>query len=272
MEEHTSNIESRRHVDALVFGGSNSVYSLSAGQLEEVSGKTWYNASIHNEGFSDRHFRKWVDDVVSVLDAEQVSLVVYSTISPFRTNRFDERADFSGDVGGRMPLTIKPRTSAWSAFTQIVFEGGMLRSKDYPLPTRYGDMDFDGFDCGAPDFEKKTFQQDTIEASSQSLTSMTAYYLQAFPNAHLAIVLPSEYYAQPEDISRHGAFVESLFAKVSRDFSEMESIDANRVSLIQQPPYPDIEWLCDSAHHANAQGRVLRTDDLYQRIATYLPE
>ena len=266
MREHLSNIEELEHVDALVFGGSNSVFSLSADQLEELSGMVWYNASLLNEGFSDENYRGWVEDVAGELDQTQVRLVVYSTILPFRANRFDERNNFDGDITGHLPLTIKPRVSAWSFFIQTVFQGGVLKSKDYPLPTRNGDVDFEQFDCGELPQEGQFFEQDNVAASARSIANMTAFFEATFPNAKVVIALPSEYYTRPEDIARRDSFVRSLFTNVRKDFDKMESVEPERVRLVEQSPFPEFGLVCDSRHHANQVGRVFRTRDLYQRL------
>ncbi|MBU2606215.1 MAG: hypothetical protein KKC43_10055 [Alphaproteobacteria bacterium] len=266
MREHLSNIAELDHVDALVFGGSNSVFSLSADQLEELSGMVWYNASLLNEGFSDENYRGWVEDVAGELDQTQVRLVVYSTILPFRANRFDERNDFDGDITGHLPLAIKPRVSAWSFLTQTVFEGGVLKSKEFPLPTRSGDLDFEQFDCGELPQEGQFFEQDNVAASARSIANMTAFFEATFPNAEVVIALPSEYYTRPEDIARHDAFVRSVFTEVKEDFAEMESVEPGRVKLVKQPPFPRFELVCDSRHHANQIGRAFRTQDLFARL------
>src|SRR5262249_37696396 len=53
---HLQNVANGRSVDALVFGGSNAVFSLSAKDLSYKTGLSWYNASLDGElGSVDKH-------------------------------------------------------------------------------------------------------------------------------------------------------------------------------------------------------------------------
>src|SRR6516165_3002267 len=46
---HLQNVKNSRGIDALVFGGSNAAYSLSAEYLNYNTGLSWYNASLNGE-------------------------------------------------------------------------------------------------------------------------------------------------------------------------------------------------------------------------------
>ncbi len=266
IRQHLSNLQAMDHVDGLVLGGSNAVFSLSAAQLDELSGMTWYNASLMNEGYTDSNYRRFVTRVAETVDPNAIKLVVYSTVSPLRAHEFDRRKNFKGDVTGHLPLSIKPSRSALDYFIQSAFEGGVSKSKDYPLPTRDGDIDFSHVDCGDLPSEGQFFEWEDVTLSAHMIAIQTAFLESMFPKAKVMIVLPSEYYSRPEDLEKRKELVDSLFDQVTREFDGMAGIDASRVSLMEQSPYPVFGYVCDSRHHANQIGRAFRTQDLFVRL------
>ena len=142
----------------------------------------------------------------------------------------------------------------------------MSKSKDYPLPTRDGDIDFSHVDCGDLPSEGQFFEWEDVTLSAHMIAIQTAFLESMFPKAKVMIVLPSEYYSRPEDLEKRKELVDSLFDQVTREFDGMAGIDASRVSLMEQSPYPVFGYVCDSRHHANQIGRAFRTQDLFVRL------
>ena len=99
IRQHLSNLQAMDHVDGLVLGGSNAVFSLSAAQLDELSGMTWYNASLMNEGYTDSNYRRFVTRVAETVDPNAIKLVVYSTVSPLRASSTGARTSRATSPG-----------------------------------------------------------------------------------------------------------------------------------------------------------------------------
>src|SRR5262245_37512495 len=76
---HMRNIKNIGSVDGLVFGGSNSVYSLSAESLSYFTGVKWYNASVRGELGNIKRHKNFIKDFSARTDRTKVRYVVYSS-------------------------------------------------------------------------------------------------------------------------------------------------------------------------------------------------
>ena len=76
-----------------------------------------------------------------------------------------------------------------------------------------------------------------------------------FPKANKYIILPSEL--------RSTHFRSSIHNEMLTNMSEVVSENTNSY-LIVQPPFKDYSLVCDDKHHANAEGRKIRTNNLIQ--------
>src|SRR5215469_13371847 len=77
---HLQNV--KRSVNALVFGGSNAAYSLSAEDLSYKTGLSWYNASVDGELETTNRYQLFVRELSARIDRAKVRYVVYSSLFP----------------------------------------------------------------------------------------------------------------------------------------------------------------------------------------------
>ena len=107
-------------------------------------------------------------------------------------------------------------------------------------------------------------EREEIDTIVQSLVDKAIYFASNFPNALILIVLPSGYYGESFVVS----FDQELRTKFYSALSEHSQ--NSMVKIIVQPPYASITQVCDSPWHANEDGRVWRTENLIDLMATSL--
>ena len=255
---HMQNVKSGRSVDALVFGGSNAIYSLSAEYLSSDMRLNWYNASMPNELGSINEYKNFVRELSARMDRTKVRYVVYSSLLPYQMGEIAAQARAKGEG-------IKPRGSVLSYIVQfisrpaqdsslgdIVFEGQR---------NSFGDIVFESVKCVYTTYTRH--QREEEDVSAHFLVDKVIFFTSVFPNAEILIVLPSEHYgvASFDD----SVFEENLRAKFN-DLLRQKYHFGEMVKIIFQPPYSSITQVCDYQSHANEDGRVWRTRNLIESI------
>lgn len=245
---HLSNIDD---IDCFVLGGSNAVFSLSAEQLSNESNLTCYNLSLLNEGFSDEAYFDFIRALP--IERTEIKVVIYSPIYPLNRASFEERLKHNQnqtDISGKQDFQI---TGNSVANYLLKFSKGvpLFHLVQHPLPTHTGDFNFDEYggckeeivDIWIPvniDYEFKNW-----------LVSNLMTIKNLFPNADISFVVPSTLRSQVSDTT----FQE--FSKLLKSEVVKQS-----VNYIEQSPFADITVLCDATHHANVEGRSIRTSEL----------
>jgi len=258
IEEHISNI-SINNIDSLVIGGSNSYFSLSAEILSQKSNDNWYNLSLFSEGYTDKNYINFLKEQFYGLKGKNIQIVVYSSIYPNRDESFiRERQHGRIDLTGRQK-SIKPNNSIISHLKKAL-EGNL----DYPIPNQYGDFNFNNFQCKLSG--KSDFRPATIDISSPWLSENLINIQSIFPNAHIYVVSPPEFFATKDEIFNANLHFHNLSKAVRKLVKESKS-EIN-FSFIDERSYQSQENLCDDYHHANSLGRIYRTENLFARIKT----
>jgi hypothetical protein len=262
---HLQNVANGRSVDALVFGGSNAVFSLSAKDLSYKTGLSWYNASLDGELNFVNNYENFIRKLSARIDRTKVKYVVYSNIFPYLIGTIDfalyaKRVNGEGIKPSRSVLhdiaqyisgrhrQVSRRSQPWDAFS--------TRQRD-----SFGDVVFDTVKCefgGDPRHERED-----EDVTADFLVDQARFFASVFPNASIFVVLPSEYYGILSfDDSIFEQNLRTKFYGLLRQKYHFEGA----VKIIFQPPYSSITQVCDNYCHANEAGRAWRTENLIESI------
>lgn len=255
--KHQANSSTKDVVDGVILGGSNAAFSLSANMLNDKNRHSWLNLSLLNEGFTDENYWTFIEQTLSENQRFSVKEVVYSSITPLRTNFLRERNESSADLYGAVPLGVLPSRSIAGYLKALTFKNG-----GYPLPTSLGDFDFSKFECnindGAIKFERNLNEQEVDVWVQAQLTKLTSI----FPKSVIYFVVPSEFYGKALDERKAYQSDEMLRNSVE----EFNKNTGNKIVFIRQKFFPSKDLICDDIHHANQLGRIWRTNELAKRL------
>lgn len=96
---------------ALLLGGSNVAYSLSASQLSESTKFSWFNIGLSSEAFNDENYWNFVSSTLNDKQRSDVELVVYSGMAFSRSGYLSSRDNDNRDTWGNRKLSYVPNTS-----------------------------------------------------------------------------------------------------------------------------------------------------------------
>jgi hypothetical protein len=252
---HMQNFKNGRSVDALVFGGSNAVYSLSAEYLSYNTGLKWYNASLVGELDTSDRYNNFVRELSARIDRTKVRYVVYSSAFPYLPGLIDFQAK-----KGLKGIGIKPSGSVLGYIVRYI--SGDVPTYDSLRTNSFGDLVFESVKCA---FNKKSpkHQREEEDTSAAFLVDKAIFFASIFPNASILIVLPSEYYGVASfDDSIFEQDLRTKFYGLLRQKYHFEGM----AKIIFQPPYSSITQVCDNESHADEDGRVWRTRNLIESI------
>ena len=263
VSRHVTNVAKINHIDAVITGGSNALFSLSAEQLSDATNYAWYNAALLNEGFSGSNYHKFLTTIFNEKLAANVKLVVYSTVYPYRVGEIKQRSDYNGPVNGRGRLGIKPDRNALSHIKKWINGDAIEEThKRYPEPTRFGDLNFDAYDCDDFPSEDIKFERENSDMASEEIARNIIFFKHIFPNAKLVLVFPSEFYGDSLDMLKLVSYNHAIIEGVSKVLGQSDVFMRNPISFISQPPFPDSYFICDARHHASRKGREWRSQNL----------
>ncbi|MBE0472430.1 MAG: hypothetical protein IBX55_23345 [Methyloprofundus sp.] len=254
IETHFNNVAERQDINAIILGGSNSLFSLSADMLSEQTPMRFYNASIVNEGFSSQNYFKFIEDLFTSKQAEKVKLVFYSPIHIVRSDeQMNEAKTRKKDILGKedFPGLLPEKTFARFLIDQL--KSLTKQERFYGNVTSQGDFIFKGFNCEYEPGRESEFKAPSTDAVLSRINERQNFVQTKFPNARLVIVFPLEYDADPS-IRNH------YFNRVSSKLKD-ESIE-----FIIQESTQDSSLICDAKHHTNDKGRTFRTNDLINQL------
>lgn len=240
----------KEEFNAVILGGSNAAFSLSAQQLNNDTKFHWFNFGLSSEAFTRQNYWKYIKETVEVKKRDEVLVVVYSSIALLRSGYLKRRAEAVIDMYGNVPLGKLPKFSLASRIKNEFNEPALY----YPLPTRLGDFNFDLKECDPNKFSIFERERDLFEVENW-LFAQTSDMKILFPNAQIIIVIPSEYYSEYYDKKLASQLVEDVKQIVSKPLG-------SRVKVFAQKPYLTAKMTCDAKHHANAVGRKRNSQSL----------
>lgn len=244
--------------NALLLGGSNVAYSLSANQLSEMTEYSWYNLGLSSEAFSDENYWGFVSSTLNDKQRLGVELVVYSGIGMLRVGHLSSRANDNSDSWGNRKFSWIPNKPLAVRLKNSFI--GLGAERGYPLPTSRGDFDFEKKRC-IPNYIE-AFEREMNWGQVQSwLEVQISIITDKFPNASVIFVIPSEFYGNTYNRNADISYTMRLRSLIQSKFG------AN-VSFLAQPPYTDKSITCNGRNHANSVGRAWRTENILDFINT----
>lgn len=253
-------VGANQSVDAVILGGSNALFGLSAGSLEELTDLAWVNMAIPHEGFSSQNYFNFISDSLSNKTRLGVSFVIYSSASSIRSNKLNFTSTM--DVYGKKKVTLTPQRSLASYARQFLLPTNP-NLIPIPLPDINGDLAFTKYNC-------KTKINDPVAPYSLMSTSdailwithQLAQITALFPNAIIIVEIPNGFTEIPEaDVSQRN--FENVVKTEILEYAKNQSMS---IFLRLQYPYPKGSLMCNDSWHANHMGRDWRSKSLYHSI------
>ena len=250
-------------IDAIILGGSNSAFSISAEILSDKTDQNWYNLSLPNEGYSDNNYRDFIKKNISRKDKDRIHTIVFSTLKFSRKNHLINRESYKGNLYGYTHSILKPNQSILSYIQKFMLRGSFWGGFSYSEPSIYGDFEFSTLKC-IPDLNQYFFMEN-IEKASDALLEDIIFFKKTFQNARVIIEFPTELYEASNFI-----FIKEYFKKIGeRTLYKLEDVylDNNTdIFFVETSTYVDESYVCDATHHANINGREWRTLKLLEKI------
>lgn len=243
----------RTSFNAVLVGGSNVAYSLSAKQLSTETKDSWFNFGLSSEGFTDKNYWQYIRESLTTEKRAAINLVVYSSVASLRSKYLAMRERATENTWwGSSPFGFIPKQS----FARWLKNVGHTKPPPYPPPVDRGDFDFDKKDCPQNYVDK--FERETDELALAAWIKSEIYSIrELFPNAEIAFVIPSEFYGNLYNEKASNAVNETLKKALA-------TIPDNRIRFFSQSTFSSKAITCDNRHHGNFKGRQLRTQELAQ--------
>ena len=264
-EKHLSNVSALDNLNCIVIGGSNAIFGISAEQISNQMNLKCYNLSLSSEGFSDGAYWEFIENSLKEKNRE-ITHVFYSSLRPLNkaVNLIERKANRDNGVGidGNEGFQLIGRSVA--SYIKQFFTDGEINFDDhkYPNPNKWGDFVFDGYDqCNSTNLVSNLRPIQDLPLLSAWTSSQLSQMTSQFPNAAIYFILPS--------IFRNKNFDNVTFERVVDTLEEVikdSDIQTQKVTLINQPPFDEERLLCDAGHHANENGRYVRTINLINNI------
>ena len=241
-------LSKKENFNALLLGGSNVAYSLSAKQLSESTNAQWFNFGLSSEAFTDDNYWNYIERVLSSEKRAKIDMIVYSSVAPLRIGYIKSRQKENRNAWGYRPLGIIPNIALASRLKKIVQSD---KSFYYPTPLDFGDFNFNEINC--PQAYMTRFEREmNFSLLENWLHSQAKNIKRLFPNSKTLIVVPSEFYGNLYNAQIAERYAKSLLDIITR-------IDMN---VFFQTPFPTKGLTCDGRHHGNFDGRKVRTNEL----------
>ena len=246
--------------NALLLGGSNVAYSLSANQLTTSTKYSWYNLGLPSEAFNDQNYWNYVSTSLSYEQRMNVELIVYSGFAPFSSGYLAARSKDSSDSWGNRNLHLIPNNTLASVLKNVLLRSDykmyFTNPNQYPLPISRGDFNFNKMNCDKYNYIPRAFDREMDWKIVEAWVAFQVFKIAVtFPKAELVFVTPSVFYGETYDLDADNAYAAQL-ASLIQDQSN------SKVNFLAQPPYLEKNITCDRPHHSNREGRVWRTNNL----------
>ena len=257
IEQKMQLFSSTQSLDGVILGGSNALFSLSAGSLSKFTNLQWANMAIPFEGFSSQNYFEFLSNSLSNKTRLGVSYILYSSATSLRANEL--RFTSTRDIYGKKKLSLIPQRSLGSYIKYF-----LQPKKSSPIPRSdiNGDFAFQKYRCteivnAVPPYK--------LMNSSDSVLWITHHLIQItklFPNAAIIVEIPNGFTEYPTGDTSLKHFAEL----VKKEILEYAKKESKSIYLTLQHPYPNGNLMCNDSWHANDLGRRWRTKSLYQSV------
>jgi hypothetical protein len=253
-------IKQSENINSIIIGGSNALWGISADQLNNLSNNKFYNLSMHSNGVNYENYFEYILQSVDPIQAKNIDLIIWSSVHLFFDPPYN---DFDRDIAGRLRQSkLIPNQSLLSKIYQTLTNQESVHFEVSPLS---GDFLFSNFKC--PLSDERYLANDLIDKISKKrlhfaplgpldaqIQIYKTFFKRYFPNAKIVYVVPSVL-NPPEILSNELKFL-------------YDNFDKENFSLLIQQSIQDVKYLCEDAHHPNAEGRKIRTTEIYEFLKT----
>ena len=257
IEDRKKFVRESNDINAIIIGGSNALWGISASQLSALSKEnSFYNLSMHSNGVNYINYFEYILDTLKPVNNEEIELIIWSTIHTYLEPPYN---DFDRDIAGRLRLSkLVPNQSLLSKLYKSIVNQESLYFK---VNGEFGDFLFDDFKCPLSDprylnkdliktVSNESYKFAPIQPLKNQIEIYQDFFKKNFPNAKVIFTVPSV--INPPDISQDElSFLREIFGKKNQ-------------YLFVQKPIKDINFLCESSHHPNQTGREIRTREIYE--------
>jgi hypothetical protein len=254
------------NIEALIFGGSNALNSLSARQLTHAVGMRYHNASMHNELGSNKSYNNYILHAAKLVDKNNIKEVVYSSILPFSSNSIKNHVKGDSNLSPKIIPYVSGMSYLKNFFSnrfEKIGGASYAENQDELVFNSFGDFTNPEKNCFYDEY-RNNFKPESIENSVNFLIEKSYLLATNFPNSKIYITLPSLYYSSP--VPKFSIFTTDLKRSFNKNLFILYPEIASRVTLIIQPLYPKLDFVCNDPIHATSLGREWRTKNLLSII------
>mgnify|MGYP000850481188 CR=1 FL=1 len=260
IETRTEYIEQSENINSIIIGGSNALWGISADQLNSLSDNQFYNLSMHSNGVNYKNYFEYILKSVEPIQAQNIDLIIWSTIHTYLDPPYN---DFDRDIAGRLRQSkLIPNQSILSKIYKTFTNQESLHFEVSPSS---GDFLFRNFKCPLSDkryldrdlidkISNETYQFAPLGPLENQIKTYKIFFKKYFPNSKIVYVVPS-IINPPEILPNQLKFLYDNFKE-------------ENFSVLIQQPIQDVKYLCESSHHPNAEGRKIRTTEIYEFLKT----
>jgi hypothetical protein len=257
---------SSHSIEAFIFGGSNSVNSISARQLSYLTGLRFHNASMPLELENEINYNNFIINIASLTDTKNTRIVIYSSVLPFNNKRMDKYLNKNSNTSFKFIPSYSLIGYSKNYLNNLLENNNKKinsNNKDEMINNAYGDSTNKSENCFY-NLKNNKFNPASLEDSTNFLVNKAYFLSNLFLDSKIYIILPSLYFDALNTTNSYAYELKYSFEKKLRlNYAQISS----QVNLIIQPQFPIISHICNDPHHATALGRTWRTNDLLKSIA-----
>lgn len=239
-EKISNYIKKKKHIDGIIYGGSNAAFGISAEVLSNFSKKNYYNLSLISEGIGQINYYDYLNESLNDSIKNDVNVILYSTIG-FYQKRPINRSKFGN-------YSLLPTVSIISYY----FNNFLYSNKSYPYNcSAFGDYIHSNLKQTS---DYKQFEHPDIRTIIVSILKEKKYIKEIFPSSKFIILIPPIY--NPKHYKEQEIYLSKLTSE----------LDKSHLSYIVENPINDYRknWVDD--RHLNKNGRLIRTTSLYFKL------
>jgi hypothetical protein len=233
-------IKKNKHIDGIIYGGSNAAFGISAEILSNFSKKNFYNLSLINEGIEQINFYDYLNESLDDSIKNNINVVLFSTIGFYQKKPIDRNK--------KENYSLLPKQSIISYFINNI----IYSNNSYPYNcTAFGDYIHSNV---KQRYNKTAFLHPNIRTMIVAILKEKKYLKEIFPNSKFIILIPPIYNLQ--QYKEQEIYMRMLTSE----------LDKSHVSYIVENPINDYakNWFDD--RHLNENGRQIRTKNLYSKL------
>lgn len=249
--------DSNRTINGLIFGGSNSMWGISAEQLSIDTDVDFYNFSLPSNGYNYLNYFQFINTVLSTEQKKNIDYIIWSTIHPLDLPPYD---DFTRDVYGKLNSIKYGLNLSLSQHLKNTF---LSKSHKFLHDQNTGDFLKESFICPASDLllldkDLQNFilaYEHKLQIEKEFEDEFKAYdnFIKSnFPNAKVFFVIPA------------------TFNEISIDKETLNKLNLLTENagfqLFFSSPLSKMEYICDASHHPSISGRKIRTQELSKLV------